>query len=68
MRGQVGEAGGKGRVATVETRYEHIVLRGGKVPVIFGTRMKVVDLVTSQRVHGYSAAELAYQYPHLTLG
>jgi uncharacterized protein (DUF433 family) len=55
-------------VGTVETRYEHIVLRDGTVPIIAGTRMKVIDLVEAQQAYGYSPEELAYQYPHVTLG
>src|SRR6266542_912788 len=56
------------RVATVETRYEHIVLQDGKVPTIAGTTMKVVELVTAQHAYGWSPDELAFQHPYLTLG
>jgi uncharacterized protein (DUF433 family) len=55
-------------VATVETRYEHTVLDEGHVPRIAGTTMKVVELVTAQQAHGWSPEELAFQFPHLTLG
>jgi uncharacterized protein (DUF433 family) len=55
-------------VDTVETGYPHISLWDGKGPVIAGTRMRVIDLVAAQQVHGYSPEELAYQYPTLTLG
>ena len=30
--------------------------------------MKVVELVTAQQAHGWSPEELAFQFPHLTLG
>ena len=30
--------------------------------------MKVVELVTAQHAHGWSPEELAFQFPHLTLG
>ena len=53
---------------TVETRYEHIVLDERGVPLIAGTTTKVVELVTSHLAYGWSAEELAYQYPYLTLG
>src|SRR4051794_9033331 len=56
------------RVATVETRYEHIVLQDDRVPWIAGTTMKVVELVTAQHAHGWSPEELVFQFPHLTLG
>jgi len=55
-------------VATVETRYEHIVLDESGVPLIAGTTMKVVELVTSQQAYGWSPEELAFQYPYLTMG
>ncbi|MFN8523767.1 MAG: DUF433 domain-containing protein [Chloroflexota bacterium] len=55
-------------MATVETRYEHVVLEDGHVPMIAGTRMKVLDLVVAQRAYGWSPEELAFQYRHLTLG
>jgi uncharacterized protein (DUF433 family) len=55
-------------VATVETRYEHVVLNDGRVPEIAGTTMKVVELVTAQQAYGWSPEELAYQFPFLTLG
>src|SRR5216684_2672113 len=61
QRGTVG-------MSTVETRYEHIVLRDGRVPEIAGTTMKVIELVTAQQAHGYSPEELAYQFPYLTRG
>jgi uncharacterized protein (DUF433 family) len=56
------------RMATIETRYEHIVLQDGQVPQIAGTTMKVVELVTAQQAHGWSPEELAFQFPDLTLG
>ena len=55
-------------MATVETRYEHIVLDDGRVPRVAGTTMKVVELVTAQHAYGWSPEELIFQFPHLTLG
>jgi uncharacterized protein (DUF433 family) len=55
-------------VATTETPYKHIVLDEGQVPRIAGTTMKVVELVMAQQANGWSPEELAYQFPHLTLG
>jgi uncharacterized protein (DUF433 family) len=57
-----------GQVATVETRYAHIVLDDRGVPLIGDTTMKVVELVTSHQAYGWSPEELAFQYPYLTLG
>ena len=51
-----------------ETRYEHIVLDDLGVPVLFGTTMKVIELVLAQSAYGWSAEELQMQFPSLTLG
>src|SRR5215212_5550108 len=55
-------------MAAVETRYPHIVLNDARQPSIAGTTMKVVELVTAQVAYGWSPDELAFQFPHLTLG
>ncbi|MBI4321957.1 MAG: DUF433 domain-containing protein [Chloroflexi bacterium] len=52
----------------VETRYQHIVLDDNLVPTIGGTTMKVVELVVEQAAYGWSAEELHFQHPYLTLG
>jgi len=51
---------------TVETRYEHIVLKEGTVPIIAGTTMKVIELVLAHLVYGWSPAEQHVQFPHLS--
>jgi uncharacterized protein (DUF433 family) len=55
-------------VSFAETRYAHIVLDARGVPRIAGTTMKVVELVTAQTAYGWSAEELHFQFPHLSLG
>jgi uncharacterized protein (DUF433 family) len=50
------------------TSYEHIVLDDGGVAWIEGANTKVVELVAAAKAHGWSAEELTYQHPHLTLG
>jgi uncharacterized protein (DUF433 family) len=57
-----------GRVATVETRYAHIVLDERGVPHIADTTMKVVELITNHQAYGWSPDELAIQFPCLTRG
>jgi uncharacterized protein (DUF433 family) len=52
----------------VETRYAHIVLDECGVPHIAGTTTKVVELVMDHQAYGWSAEELADQFPYLTLG
>ena len=51
-----------------ETKYHHILLDDHNVPVIAGTTMKVVELVSAHLAHGWSAEELHFQFPDLTLG
>lgn len=55
-------------MSEVETRYEHIVLDAAGVPRIVGTTMKVVELVQEQLAYGWSAEELHFQHPYLSLG
>jgi uncharacterized protein (DUF433 family) len=55
-------------VSTTKTAYEHIVLDDRQAPRIAGTTMKVIELVTAQRAHGWSPEELRFQFPALTLG
>ncbi len=51
-----------------ETRYEHIVLTDDAVPMIGGTTMKVIELVLEKQASGWSAEELLFQHPYLSLG
>jgi uncharacterized protein (DUF433 family) len=52
----------------IETRYEHIFLDEAGVPTIAGTTMKVIELVLEQQAYGWSAEELHFQHPYLSLG
>ncbi len=49
------------------TTYPHIDRDAQGAPVIVGTTMKVVELVMAQRAHGWSSAELCFQFPHLSM-
>ena len=51
-----------------DTLYRHIGLDEKKGPVIEGTRYKVVHLIEERLSHGWSAEELQFQHPDLTLG
>jgi uncharacterized protein (DUF433 family) len=55
-------------MSLTETRYEHIVLDKTGVPLITGTTMKVIELVLEQTAYGWSAEELHFQHPYLSLG
>lgn len=52
----------------VETRYEHVVLDKRGVPIIAGTRTKVIELIVERMAYGWSPEELHYQHPYLSLG
>ena len=51
-----------------ETRYEHIILNDAQVPTISGTTIKVVELILDHLAYGWSAEELHFQHPHLSMG
>ncbi len=53
-------------MATVD--YPHISLDSGRVPVLTGTRLIVVEIVLDHLAHGSDAAEIQRQFPFLTLG
>lgn len=49
------------------TEYKYIELDDNQVPIISGTTMKVVELVTSHLTYGWSPEELHFQYPSVAL-
>ncbi len=49
----------------VAMTWPHIDFGNDGVPYILGTSMKVVELVLSQRAHGWSPEELHFQFPFL---
>ena len=53
---------------SVQTSYEHIVLGERGIPLIAGTTMKVIELVVEKLAYGWSAEELFFQHPDLSLG
>ena len=50
------------------SEYKHNQLYDNQVPVIEGSTMKVVELITSHLTYGWSPEELHFQYPHIALG
>jgi len=55
-------------MSLAETGYQHVALDESGVPHIVGTTMKVIELVLDQRAYGWSAEELRFQHPYLSLG
>ena len=54
-------------MSVVKTRYEHILLNEEKVPIIAGTKMKVIELILYKIACGWIPEELQYQHPRITL-
>jgi uncharacterized protein (DUF433 family) len=55
-------------MAVMKTGYQHVGLNDLGVPFIVGTTMKVIELVLDQMAYGWSAEELRFQHPYLSLG
>jgi uncharacterized protein (DUF433 family) len=53
-------------MSTVE--YAHITLGSDNVPMLAGTRIKVVEIVLDHLAHGSDAQEIHREFPHLSLG
>jgi uncharacterized protein (DUF433 family) len=51
----------------IATEYKHIQLDERNIPIIAGTTMKVVELITSVKAYDWSPKELHDNYPHLTM-
>lgn len=49
------------------TEYKYVQLDERKIPIIAGTTMKVIELVTSVKAYGWGPEELHFNYPHLTM-
>lgn len=54
-------------MALTATEHKYVQLDERGVPIITGTTMKVVELVTSQYAYGWSPEELHLNYPHLSM-
>ncbi len=53
-------------MSTVE--YAHITIGPDGVPVLAGSRVKVVEIVLDHLAHGSDAQEIHREFPHLSLG
>lgn len=50
-----------------KTEHKYVELDQRNVPIIAGTTMKVIELVTGQIAYGWSPEELHFQHPYLTM-
>ena len=55
-------------MVTTETKYAHIEIDDAGVPIIGGTRTKVIELVLERIAHGESPEQLREDHPYLSLG
>lgn len=55
-------------MSTVATDYKHIILDEQKVPIIAGTKTKVVEVVLDKIAYGWSPEEIHLQHQYLSLG
>ena len=53
-------------MSTVE--YAHITIGPDNVPMLAGTRIKVVEIVLDHLVHGCEVQDIHREFPHLSLG
>jgi uncharacterized protein (DUF433 family) len=53
-------------MSTVE--YAHVTIGPDDVPMLTGTRIKVVEIVLDHLVHGWTAEEIQREFPELSLG
>lgn len=49
------------------TAHKYVELDANNVPIITGTTMKVIELVTGQIANGWSPEELHFQHPYLSM-
>ena len=53
-------------MSTVE--YAHISIDADNVPMLTGTRIKVVEIVLDHLAHGWQAEDIHREFPQLSLG
>lgn len=51
----------------IATEYTHIQLNDKNVPIIAGTTLKVVEMITAQQAYGWSPEEIHFQHPYLSM-
>lgn len=54
-------------MTATKTEYKYIHLDEKNVPIITGSTMKVVELITSVKAYGWTPEELHESYPHLSM-
>ena len=52
----------------IAVTYPHIEITSDGVPILSGTRIKVIEVVLDHLAHRWNADEIQRQHPHLSLG
>lgn len=55
-------------LAEATTAYKHVRIDTSGTPIIAGTNVKVVELVTAHAAYGWSPEELHFHHPYLSMG
>ncbi len=55
-------------MAFATSDHKYVQLDDRRVPIIAGTTMKVVELVTAHKAYGWSPEEIHFQHPYLSMG
>jgi uncharacterized protein (DUF433 family) len=53
-------------MSTIE--YAHVAIGSDNVPIVAGTQIKLVEIVSDHLAHGSDAQEIHRQFPNLSLG
>ena len=53
-------------MSTVE--YAHVAIDSGNMPIVVGTRVKVIEIALDHLTHGSDAQEIHREFPNLSLG
>jgi len=54
-------------MAFTTSDHKYVQLNDASIPIIAGTTMKVVELVTAQKAYGWSPEEIHFQHPYLSM-
>ena len=54
-------------MASTTSEHKYVQVNEHGFPIITGTTMKVVELVTAQKAYGWSPEEIHFQHPYLSM-
>ena len=54
-------------MAFTTSEHKYVQLNDSGVPILAGTTLKVVELITAQKAYGWSPEEIHFQHPYLCM-